>query len=88
MKQTLPIIDVGDFLDTRDSAAEAAREIEKACREFGFFYATGHGLGSETVHALKRASAHFFALPDANKMEIALARGGRAGAAFFPSGRN
>jgi isopenicillin N synthase-like dioxygenase len=45
MTEALPIIDVGAFLEKRASAAATAREIEKACREFGFFYATGHGVG-------------------------------------------
>jgi len=52
MTEALPIIDVGAFLEKRASGAATAREIEKACREFGFFYATGHGVGGETVHAL------------------------------------
>jgi isopenicillin N synthase-like dioxygenase len=63
-----------------------AHEIEKACREFGFFYAAGHGVKDETVRALKDASARFFALPEANKMEIPLARGGRAWRGYFPVG--
>jgi isopenicillin N synthase-like dioxygenase len=60
MTEALPIIDVGTFLEKRADAAATVREIEKACREFGFFYATGHGVGGETVHALKEASARFF----------------------------
>jgi isopenicillin N synthase-like dioxygenase len=86
MTEALPIIDVGAFLEERASAAATAREIEKACREFGFFYATGHGVGGETVCALKEASARFFALPEASKMEIAIARGGRAWRGYFPIG--
>src|SRR5205809_109244 len=85
MTEALPIIDVGAFLEKRASAAATAREIEKACREFGFFYATGHGVGGETVHALKDASARFFALPETSKMEVAIARGGRAWRGYFPS---
>jgi len=86
MTEALPIIDVGAFLEKRASAPATAREIEKACRESGFFYATGHGVGGETVHAPKEASARFFALPEASKMEIAIARGGRAWRGYFPLG--
>jgi len=86
MTEALPIIDVGAFLEKRAGAAATARAIEKACREFGFFYATGHGVGSETAHALKEASARFFALPETSKMEIAIARGGRAWRGYFPVG--
>ena len=31
--------------EKRASAGATAREIEKPCWEFGFFYATGHGVG-------------------------------------------
>ena len=84
MTEALPIIDVGTFLEKRAGAAATARAIEKACREFGFFYATGHGVGGQTVHALKEASARFFALPETSKSEIAIARGGRAWRGYFP----
>jgi isopenicillin N synthase-like dioxygenase len=83
MTEALPIIDVGTFLEKRADAAATAREIEKACREFGFFY---HGVGGETVRALKEASARFFALPETSKMAIAIARGGRAWRGYFPVG--
>jgi isopenicillin N synthase-like dioxygenase len=86
MKGTLPVIDVGALLKEDARGAAAAREIEKACREFGFFYAAGHGVGGATVNALKEASARFFALPAASKMEIPLARGGRAWRGYFPIG--
>ncbi|MFZ2081700.1 MAG: 2-oxoglutarate and iron-dependent oxygenase domain-containing protein [Xanthobacteraceae bacterium] len=86
MKRALPIIDVSAFLEERAGGAAAPHEIEKACREFGFFYAAGHGVGGETVRALKEASARFFALPAASKMEIPLARGGRAWRGYFPLG--
>jgi isopenicillin N synthase-like dioxygenase len=86
MKGTLPIVDMGAFLGGRVGDAAAAREMEKACREFGFFYAAGHGVGGETVRALKEASARFFALPVASKMKIPLARGGRAWRGYFPLG--
>jgi isopenicillin N synthase-like dioxygenase len=73
MKGALPIVDMGAFLGVRVGDAAAARDMEKACREFGFFYAAGHGVGGETVRALKEASARFFALPVASKMKIPLA---------------
>jgi len=86
MKEALPVIDVSAFVNSYAGGARAAREIEKACREFGFFYAAGHGVSAETVRALKKASARFFALPEANKMEIPLAHGGRAWRGYFPVG--
>jgi isopenicillin N synthase-like dioxygenase len=54
MTEALPIIDVGAFLEKRADAGATAREIEKACRDFGFFYATGHGVGGETSTPSRR----------------------------------
>jgi isopenicillin N synthase-like dioxygenase len=40
----LPVIDVGRLRgDARDRAA-AASAIDTACRQTGFFYASGHGV--------------------------------------------
>ncbi|MGH6949272.1 MAG: isopenicillin N synthase family dioxygenase [Vitreimonas sp.] len=83
--ETLPIIDVAPLLAGGD-AARAADEIGRACRDLGFFYARGHGVGAETLARLDAASRRFFALPEARKMEIAMARGGRAWRGYFPVG--
>lgn len=79
MPGALPVIDVSD-------PARAAPEIGRACREAGFFYATGHSVGADTLKALDAASRRFFALPEPRKMEIAMARGGRAWRGYFPVG--
>jgi isopenicillin N synthase-like dioxygenase len=63
-----------------------ARQIEGACREHGFFYVTGHGVAPDLLARLTRACAAFFALPQAAKMEIAMARGGPAWRGYFPVG--
>lgn len=81
----LPVIDVAALV-RGEGGAEAAAEIGRACRELGFFYATGHGIGADTLAALDAASRRFFALPEARKMEIAMARGGRAWRGYFPVG--
>ena len=80
----LPVIDVAPLL--AGEGEDAAREIGRACRETGFFYAAGHGVSAETLSALDAASRRFFALPEARKMEIAMARGGRAWRGYFPVG--
>jgi isopenicillin N synthase-like dioxygenase len=82
----LPIIDVSALLEGRSAGSAAVAQIERACREFGFFYAAGHGVSGETVRHVRDASARFFALPEALKMKIALARGGRAWRGYFPVG--
>jgi isopenicillin N synthase-like dioxygenase len=68
------------------AALAVAEQIQAACREHGFFYVTGHGVPSALLDELTEASAEFFALPAADKMEIAMERGGRAWRGYFPVG--
>ena len=86
---TLPVVDVAPLRSASLGGAslggarpaglsEAARQIEAACREHGFFYITGHGVAPDLLARLTKACAAFFALPQAAKMEIAMARGGPA----------
>ncbi|GAB3860179.1 isopenicillin N synthase family dioxygenase [Dactylosporangium cerinum] len=75
----LPVIDISD-------PAVAAPQIEAACRRSGFFYVTGHGVPAELIDRLDAAARAFFALPEPDKLEIAMARGGRAWRGFFPVG--
>jgi isopenicillin N synthase-like dioxygenase len=76
---SLPIVNVA-------VPERAASEIGRACREVGFFYAIDHGVGAKTLADLDAASRRFFALPQARKMEIAMARGVRAWRGYFPVG--
>jgi isopenicillin N synthase-like dioxygenase len=87
MTQRLPVIDVSPLLAGDDTArAAVAAEIGAACRDLGFFYASGHAIPLGTLDDLARASRRFFALPEAEKMQIAMAKGGRAWRGFFPVG--
>ncbi|HEY4944301.1 MAG TPA: 2-oxoglutarate and iron-dependent oxygenase domain-containing protein [Rhizomicrobium sp.] len=84
MTDTLPIIDVAPLFGRDESARRAVAEaIGRACRDNGFFYATGHGVDAR---ALEAAAREFFALPEAEKLHIAMARGGRAWRGYFPVG--
>ena len=84
----LPVIDVGPLVGSGPAAARAAvaEQIQAACRERGFFYVTGHDVPASLMDELADASAEFFALPVADKLEIAMERGGRAWRGFFPVG--
>jgi isopenicillin N synthase-like dioxygenase len=84
----LPVIDVGPLVGGQRAAAAAAvaGQIEAACRDRGFFYVTGHGVPASLLAELADASAEFFALPLAAKLEIAMERGGRAWRGYFPVG--
>src|SRR3984885_7192899 len=90
----LPVIDVaplagggaGTVVAGRAAAGTVAEQIQAACRDRGFFYVTGHGVPAELLDELAGASAEFFALPAADKTEIAMAWGGRAWRGYFPVG--
>src|SRR5262245_36697932 len=85
---SLPVIDMSPLLERVDSRAKlkVARAIEDASRDLGFFYATGHGISSDLFTRLDSASRKFFALSDAEKLEIRMSRGGRAWRGYFPVG--
>jgi len=83
----LPVIDIAPLLGADAAArADVARQIGEACRDTGFFYAAGHAISQATLDGLDAASRRFFALPHAEKMLIAMAKGGRAWRGFFPVG--
>jgi isopenicillin N synthase-like dioxygenase len=84
----LPVVDVQPLVEGGSPAAAAAvaAQIQQACRDRGFFYVTGHGVAPELLSELAAASAEFFALPLAGKLEIAMERGGRAWRGYFPVG--
>lgn len=77
---SLPVIDLSQPLDAVASA------IEKACTASGFFYLDGHGVPASKLAAVDEAARRFFALPEPDKMEIAMARAGKAWRGFFPVG--
>ncbi len=85
---SLPVVDIAPLLHARDEAAmtRVASEIAAACRDSGFFYATGHGVAPALFDRVMTASREFFALPEADKLDIAMARGGRAWRGYFPVG--
>ncbi len=84
MQETLPVIDVAPLFGG-DAAArqKVADAIGAACRNNGFFYARGTGVDAVWLDTLAR---EFFALPEDEKMQIAMAKGGRAWRGFFPVG--
>lgn len=82
----LPVIDVAPLADDGPAQTRVAGRIEAACREYGFFYVTGHGIAPEPLQRLAAASRRFFALPHEAKMEIAMARAGAAWRGYFPVG--
>jgi isopenicillin N synthase-like dioxygenase len=85
MTETLPIIDMAPLFGREGGArADVAKRIAAACRDSGFFYATGHGVADDVLARLDAASRRFFALPRAAKEKIAMERGGAAWRGWFP----
>jgi len=68
------------------TASDVPAAIEAACRDTGFFYVAGHGVPASLRAGLDAAAREFFSLPEQEKLEIAMARGGRAWRGFFPVG--
>lgn len=85
--ERLPIINVAPlFSDDAHARGAVAREIGAACRDIGFFYVIGHAIGGDTLSDLDAASRRFFALPEEEKLRIAMEKGGRAWRGYFPVG--
>lgn len=72
---TLPLIDIAPLYGTGSAAwRDVATQIDAACRDWGFFYITGHGIPPERIDALLAAAKAFFALPEAEKLKIDITR--------------
>lgn len=76
MAATLPIIDFGPFISPESTPQErkkVALELDKACREVGFFYLKNHGVPIELFNAiLERARVFFESATAEEKKEICL----------------
>jgi isopenicillin N synthase-like dioxygenase len=79
-------IDVSAIVSGRGDEGAVARAIDHACRETGFFSIVGHGVDSSLRARVDALAREFFALPEAEKAEIAMTNGGRAWRGWFPVG--
>jgi len=88
MPAALPIVHMAPLFDpaAADDQARVAAAIDAACREHGFFYVTGHGIGPDRFEAVEQAARRFFALPEPARAAIAMSRGGRTWRGWFPLG--
>jgi isopenicillin N synthase-like dioxygenase len=82
----LPTIDLS-WNDGGHAARTAlAVQLDQACRQFGFFYLVGHGVERERIASLMQLARTFFARSTAEKLRIAMSKGGRAWRGYFPIG--
>lgn len=82
----LPVIDIAPLMAHRPERYETAARIGAACRDCGFFYITGHGVGEALQQRLEDLSRRFFAQPVEEKLAIRMALGGRAWRGYFAVG--
>lgn len=85
----IPVINLEEALRTDSvtpTVQSAADRIGQACREFGFFCVTGHGVSRELQNCLEELSRQFFECDESEKMRIRMELGGRAWRGFFPVG--
>nr|MBF0682350.1 2OG-Fe(II) oxygenase [Pseudomonas sp.] len=72
---TLPIIDIAPLYGPDQAAHLAiAQKIDRACREWGFFYISGHPISHARIAELHSLAERFFALPAEQKLEIDITR--------------
>ncbi|HXS78929.1 MAG TPA: 2-oxoglutarate and iron-dependent oxygenase domain-containing protein [Gammaproteobacteria bacterium] len=76
MWSALPEIDLAPFMAAPQSAAgrDLVARLREACHGPGFCYLVGHGVPAELDAAVMNVSREFFALPDAERHALAIAR--------------
>jgi isopenicillin N synthase-like dioxygenase len=82
----IPVVNINALVCATEDRHEVAAKIGEACREYGFFYIVGHGVGEHLQQRLEEVSQQFFAQDVATKLEIGMSRGGRAWRGYFPVG--
>lgn len=66
----IPAIDLSPLIDNTPEAGETVEAIAAACRDWGFFAATGHGISAGETDALWQSVREFFTLPLAEKRKL------------------
>jgi isopenicillin N synthase-like dioxygenase len=69
----IPIIDLAQV--TEGSAHDrraVAEQIDRACRDVGFFTVIGHGVRDDTIEGLRREAVAFFDLPLDDRLAVAM----------------
>ena len=67
----IPIIDVAPFFTGNNATRKSiATEIDRACRETGFFAIVGHGVDEDLIGRTRQMAVEFFALPTEEKLRV------------------
>jgi isopenicillin N synthase-like dioxygenase len=82
MADQLPIVDFGPFISPHASAQErmkVALEVDKACREVGFFYLKNHGVSTASMNNILTAAREFFETATVEEKESIAIKGSESG---------
>ena len=72
---TLPIIDIAPLYASDENGwHEVALQIDRACRDWGFFYIRNHPISAARIAQLKDRAETFFSLPADEKLAIDITR--------------
>ncbi|MBE9182804.1 isopenicillin N synthase family oxygenase [Oculatella sp. LEGE 06141] len=82
----IAVIDISALVTGNGDRQTAAAQIRQACQESGFFYVVGHGVDEALQQRLEQLSRQFFAQDLETKLDIGMARGGKAWRGYFPVG--
>ena len=67
----VPVIDLAPyFAGTAQGKRRVANELDRACREVGFYIIVGHGVEPHLINEVERVSRAFFDLPLEEKMKV------------------
>ena len=67
----VPVIDVAPYLaGTAQGKRRVAAEIDRACRQVGFYVIVGHGVDPHLIDEVEEVSRKFFDLPLEEKMKV------------------
>ena len=69
MTEQLPVLDLS-LADDPATAAQFRDHLLAATHDYGFFYLVGHGIDPTLTEEIISVSREFFALPEADKLEI------------------
>lgn len=71
---SIPVIDVGPLVVDPQSrgARSVAAELDKACRDVGFFYVTNHGVPDKVCSGVLQEARGWFQLPEEVKNQLQL----------------
>ncbi|MEP7270774.1 MAG: 2-oxoglutarate and iron-dependent oxygenase domain-containing protein [Acidobacteriota bacterium] len=85
-EEKIPVIDIGALVNHTKERGLVAGQIAHACREYGFFYISNHGVAEGLQSKLESVSREFFAQRLEKKLEIGMKSGGTAWRGYFPIG--